>query len=63
VVDGADDKVRINWDLASECGEETTSLCPTEALYLFGKRMTVDEVWRKSKRTAASIARGAAGSR
>ena len=44
VLDGADDRVRINWDLASECGEETTSVCPTGALYLFGHKMTVDQV-------------------
>ncbi len=44
VLDGADDRVRINWDLASQCGEETTSVCPTGALYLFGQEMTVDEV-------------------
>ena len=44
VVDGPDDKVRINWDLAHECDEETTAIYPTGALYLFGKRMTVDEV-------------------
>ena len=35
---------RISWDLASECGEETTSVCPTGALYLFGHKMTVDQV-------------------
>lgn len=44
VLDGADDRVRINWDLAGECGEETTSVCPTGALYLFGQKMTVDQV-------------------
>jgi len=44
VVDGPDDRVHVNWDLASECGEETTSVCPTGALYLFGREMTVDEV-------------------
>jgi pyruvate formate lyase activating enzyme len=44
VLDGPDDRVHINWDLASECGEETTSVCPTGALYLFGHEMTVDEV-------------------
>lgn len=44
VLDGPDDRVRINWDLASDCGEETTSVCPTGALYLFGKEMTVAEV-------------------
>lgn len=44
VIDGADDKVHINWDLASECDEETVSLCPTGALNLFGLEMTVDQV-------------------
>lgn len=44
VVDGQDDRVHVNWDLASECAEETTSLCPTGALYLFGREMTVDQV-------------------
>ncbi len=44
VVDGEDDRVRINWDLASECGEETAAVCPTGALYLFGQEMTVDQV-------------------
>ena len=53
VVEGADDKVRINWDLASECGEETTALCPTGALYLFGKPMTVDEVLEEAEQDSA----------
>ena len=44
VIDGADDKVHINWDLASECDKETVSLCPTGALNLFGLEMTVDQV-------------------
>lgn len=44
VVDGADDRVQINWDLASECGEETVAVCPTGALYLFGQHMTVGQV-------------------
>jgi pyruvate formate lyase activating enzyme len=43
IVEG-DDKVRVNWDLAHDCGEETVSLCPSGALSLFGRRMTVDEV-------------------
>jgi pyruvate formate lyase activating enzyme len=53
VVDGPDDKIRINWDLASECGEETTALCPTGALYLFGKRMTVGEVLEEVEQDSA----------
>jgi len=44
VIDGADDKVHVNWDLAGECDQETISLCPTRALNLFGQEMTVDEV-------------------
>jgi pyruvate formate lyase activating enzyme len=53
VVDGPDDKIRINWDLAHECGEETTSLCPTGALYLFGTHMTVDEVMEEVEQDSA----------
>ena len=44
VVDGPDDRVHINWDLASEVGEECASLCPTGALHMFGQEMTVDQV-------------------
>jgi len=44
VVDGVDDKVKVNWDLAMDIDEATVSLCPTEALSMYGKRMTVDEV-------------------
>jgi glycyl-radical enzyme activating protein len=44
VVEGADDKVRVNWDLAMDCDEALVSLCPTGALEMFGKQMTVNEV-------------------
>jgi pyruvate formate lyase activating enzyme len=44
VIDGADDKVHVNWDLAGDCDQETISLCPTRALNLFGQEMTVDQV-------------------
>src|SRR5512140_3253675 len=44
VVDGADDKVHVNWDLAGGCDADMVSLCPTGALNMFGKAMTVDEV-------------------
>ena len=44
VVDGADDKVHVNWDLAGDVDAQMVSLCPTGALNMFGKRMTVDEV-------------------
>ena len=44
VVEGADDRVRVNWDLASECGEQCAAVCPTGAIHLFGQKMTVDQV-------------------
>ena len=44
VVDGPDDKVKVNWDLASDVDEACVALCPTGALSMFGKRMTVEEV-------------------
>lgn len=44
VVEGADDRVRVNWDIANDCGEPCASVCPTGALYLFGQKMTVAQV-------------------
>jgi pyruvate formate lyase activating enzyme len=44
VVDGTDDKIHVNWDLAAESDAETIGLCPTGALHMFGRMMTVDEV-------------------
>jgi pyruvate formate lyase activating enzyme len=44
VVEGPDDKVKVNWDLATDIDEATVLLCPTKALDMYGKRMTVDEV-------------------
>jgi len=44
VVEGADDRIKVNWDLASDCDEATVALCPTKALYMFGQEMTVDQV-------------------
>jgi pyruvate formate lyase activating enzyme len=41
---GADDKVKVNWHLAMDCDQELASLCPTGALEIFGKLMTVDQV-------------------
>lgn len=41
--DRADDKVRINWDLCTNCGA-CVAVCPTNALYLFGQEMTVEQV-------------------
>jgi pyruvate formate lyase activating enzyme len=53
VLDGPDDRVRVNWDLAADCGEETTSVCPTGALYLFGQDMTVEEVLAEVEQDSA----------
>jgi len=44
LVEGDDEKVRVNWDLATDCDEALVSLCPTGALEMFGKPMTVDDV-------------------
>ena len=52
-VPGADDKVRVNWDLASDCDMETISLCPTKALYTFGTTMTADEVLDEVEKDAS----------
>jgi pyruvate formate lyase activating enzyme len=41
--DRPDDKVLINWDLCTNCGK-CVDVCPTNALYLFGQQMTVDQV-------------------
>ncbi|MBK6538057.1 MAG: glycyl-radical enzyme activating protein [Ignavibacteria bacterium] len=43
-VEGGDDKILVNWDLAGDCDENIVSNCPTNALYIFGKKMTVKEV-------------------
>jgi pyruvate formate lyase activating enzyme len=43
-VEGDDTKVKVNWQLAMHCDEEMASLCPTSALEMFGKKMTVNEV-------------------
>jgi pyruvate formate lyase activating enzyme len=42
--EGDDQHVKVNWDLTSGCDEAVTSLCPTGALEMYGKRMTVNEV-------------------
>jgi pyruvate formate lyase activating enzyme len=41
--DRPDDKVRINWDLCTNCGQ-CVDVCPANALYLFGQEMTVKQV-------------------
>src|SRR5512139_182059 len=41
--DRADDKVRINWDLCTNCGK-CVPVCPSSALYMFGQEMTAEQV-------------------
>ena len=36
--------MKVNWDLTGDCDEAMCALCPTGALEMFGKKMTVDEV-------------------
>ncbi|MCX6244149.1 MAG: glycyl-radical enzyme activating protein [Bacteroidetes bacterium] len=43
-VEGDDSKVKVNWTLAAGINQEIVSLCPTGALEMFGKTMTVGEV-------------------
>ncbi len=52
-LDGPDDKVQVNWDLASGCTKELTDLCPTDALYMFGEEMTVDQVMTEVEKDAS----------
>lgn len=53
VVEGEDDRVHVNWDLASDCGKECADVCPTGALYMFGREMTVDEVLAEVEQDSA----------
>ena len=43
-VDGDDEQVKVNWHLAMDIDNEQALLCPTGALEMFGKTMTVGEV-------------------
>jgi pyruvate formate lyase activating enzyme len=50
---GNDAQVKVNWDLSADCGEELTSLCPTGALDVYGKQMTVSEVLDEVEKDAS----------
>jgi pyruvate formate lyase activating enzyme len=56
----ADDKIHANWDLAADCADEAVSVCPTKALFHFGKRMTVEEVLKEVEKDV-SIYRNTGG--
>jgi pyruvate formate lyase activating enzyme len=51
VVD-SDGKVRINWDLCTNCGK-CVAACPSNALYEFGRDMTIDEVLEEVEQDAS----------
>ncbi len=53
VVDGDDDRVKVNWQLAGECNEALAALCPEGALEMFGKVMGVDEVLDEVEKDAS----------
>ena len=52
-VEGDDEKVKVNWHLAMDIDENMASLCPTGALEMFGKTMTVDEVLDEVEKDAS----------
>jgi pyruvate formate lyase activating enzyme len=52
-VEGDDAKVKVNWTLAMNCTEEMASLCPTGALEMYGKKMTVNEVLDEVEKDAS----------
>ncbi len=51
--EGKDEAVKVNWDLAAGCDQALTSLCPTGALDMYGKQMTVDEVLDEVEKDAS----------
>jgi pyruvate formate lyase activating enzyme len=58
--EGEEGPVKVNWDLSSGCDESMCSLCPTGALEMYGKKMTVDEVLAEVEKDA-SIYRSSGG--
>jgi len=58
--EGEEGPVKVNWDLTSGCDEAMCSLCPTGALEMYGKKMTVDAVLDEVEKDA-SIYRSSGG--
>ncbi len=52
-VEGEEDKVRVNWDLALDVDTATAALCPTNAIYMHGAMKTVDEVLEEVEKDAS----------
>ena len=59
-MDGDDTKVKVNWQLAADTTQEMVALCPTGALEMFGKIMTVREVMEEVEKDL-SIYRSSGG--
>ena len=51
--EGDDEKVKVNWQLAMNIDQELASLCPTGALEMYGKKMTVNEVLEEVEKDAS----------
>lgn len=51
--EGDDAQVNVNWQLSSTTDEAMCSLCPTGALEMFGKRMTVNDVLDEVEKDAS----------
>ncbi len=58
--EGEDGPVKVNWDITSAIDEAMCSICPTGALEMYGKKMTVDEVLAEVEKDA-SIYRSTGG--
>ena len=58
--DRPDDKVRINWDLCTNCGK-CVDVCPTKALYLFGQEMSVEQVLDEVEQDSAFYSESGGG--
>lgn len=55
-----DDKVRLNRDLCTNCGR-CVRVCPTNALYLFGHELTVDQVLDEVEQDSAFYRKSGGG--
>ena len=49
---GSSDKANLNWDLCTNCGA-CVAVCPSGAMYMFGRGMSVVEVLEEVERDAA----------
>ncbi|MGE5796314.1 MAG: glycyl-radical enzyme activating protein [Ignavibacteria bacterium] len=59
-VEAPRDKVQVNWDLCTNCGK-CVPVCPTNALYLFGQEMTVDQVLEEVEKDGAFYSQSGGG--